>query len=216
MPPVLDISLAELTGRAEEQVLAQQARLGVDERHHVLQLVAETEGAARLVESAPRPETARQSLVQEPAVSQDVDGLVGRFDVAPRPACGSSTAIPLRARRGRQPIPENDPTRLRASSASRPTPSVKTISRSCPSARLERNLDRGTRVQAPPRPCRKAGTASWRPDSRSVPLRPRNSVRSPVTVRLRSSHVEKGDPVGELRVVGVAREQGAAVRGRFR
>ena len=45
MPPMLDISLLKLTGRTEEEVLAHQARFGVDERHHVLQLVAETEGA---------------------------------------------------------------------------------------------------------------------------------------------------------------------------
>ena len=79
MPPMLDISLRKLAGRAEEQVLAHEARLGVDERHHVLQLVAEAEGAAGLVKAAPRPETAGQSLVQEPAVGQHVEGRVGRF-----------------------------------------------------------------------------------------------------------------------------------------
>ena len=63
MPPMLDISLLELTGRAKEEVLAHEARLGVDERHHVLQLIAETEGAPGLVVSAPRPKTARQGLV---------------------------------------------------------------------------------------------------------------------------------------------------------
>ena len=44
-------------------MLAHEARLGMD-GHHVLQLVAETEGAPRLVVSAPRPEAARQGLVQ--------------------------------------------------------------------------------------------------------------------------------------------------------
>src|SRR5512144_2307683 len=58
MPPMLDISLLELVGRAEEEVLAHEPRLGEDESHHVLQLVAETECAPGLVESAPRPETA--------------------------------------------------------------------------------------------------------------------------------------------------------------
>jgi hypothetical protein len=33
---MLNISLLELTGRAAEQVLAHEAWLGVDERHHVL------------------------------------------------------------------------------------------------------------------------------------------------------------------------------------
>ena len=46
-------------GRAAQQVLAQQARLGVDERHGVLQLIAEAEGAARTgsIRSGPRDGT---------------------------------------------------------------------------------------------------------------------------------------------------------------
>src|SRR3989337_369769 len=79
MPPMLDITLLELMGSAEEEMLTHEPRLGVDERHHVLQLVAETEGAPRLVVSAARPNAARQSLVQEPAIGQDIDGWVGCF-----------------------------------------------------------------------------------------------------------------------------------------
>ena len=45
MPPMLYIPLTELMGRAEEEVFARQERFGVDECHHVLQLVAETKGA---------------------------------------------------------------------------------------------------------------------------------------------------------------------------
>ena len=63
MPPMLNISFRELTGRAQEQVLAHEVRSGVDEGHHVLQLIAKTEGAPRLVVSASRPEAARQGLV---------------------------------------------------------------------------------------------------------------------------------------------------------
>jgi hypothetical protein len=44
-------------------MLAQKVWRGMDERHPVLQLVAETEGTPRLVISCPRPKTARQSLV---------------------------------------------------------------------------------------------------------------------------------------------------------
>ena len=79
MPPMLDISFLELTGRAKEQVVAHQERLGVNERHHVLQLIAEAEGAPGLVISASRPKAARQGLVQKPAVREHVEGLVGRF-----------------------------------------------------------------------------------------------------------------------------------------
>src|SRR5512143_4091335 len=79
MPPVLNVSLPELTGRASKQMLAQKVRLGVNQRHGVLQLVAESEGASRLVVPAPGPETARKILVKEPPVGQDVDGRVGGF-----------------------------------------------------------------------------------------------------------------------------------------
>ena len=43
---MLDIAFTELVGRAAQQVLAHEPRLGMDERHHVLQLIAETEGPA--------------------------------------------------------------------------------------------------------------------------------------------------------------------------
>ena len=131
---MLDIAFLELAARAEEQLLAHQMRLGMDERHHVLQLIAETEGASRLVVSAPRPKTAGQSLVQEPAVGQHVERRVGSFHMH-----GAESVIPVlphRFQRAYAPpqIPGSARTRLRASSASRPTPSLKTISRSCPSA----------------------------------------------------------------------------------
>ena len=41
---MLNISLLKLAARAEKQVFAQEVGLGVEERHHVLQLIAETEG----------------------------------------------------------------------------------------------------------------------------------------------------------------------------
>src|SRR5512143_1832909 len=81
MPPMLNISLLELMGRAEEEVLAHKPRLGEDERHCVLQLVAETECAPGLVVSTPSPEAACQGLVEKPAVGQHVDGLVWGFDL---------------------------------------------------------------------------------------------------------------------------------------
>ena len=42
MPPVLDIAFPELTA-AQKELLAHEMWLGMDERHHVLQLIAETE-----------------------------------------------------------------------------------------------------------------------------------------------------------------------------
>src|SRR3990172_270532 len=77
MPPMLDITLLKLMGRAEEEMLTHETRVCVDERHHVLQLVPKTEGTPRLVISAAGPETAHDSLVHEPAIGQDIYGLVG-------------------------------------------------------------------------------------------------------------------------------------------
>src|SRR5512139_1737491 len=79
MPPMLNIPLLKLTGCTEEELLAHEARFCVNERHNVLQLVAETEGAPRLVVSGAGPKTARERLIQKPAVGQEVDGLVGCF-----------------------------------------------------------------------------------------------------------------------------------------
>ena len=43
---MLDIPLRKLARSALQQVFAQQVRLGVEQGHGVLQLVAETEGAS--------------------------------------------------------------------------------------------------------------------------------------------------------------------------
>ena len=45
MPPMLNIAFLELTGCTEEQMRAHKARLGVNECHHVLQLIAKTKSA---------------------------------------------------------------------------------------------------------------------------------------------------------------------------
>ena len=55
MPPVLDIPLRELAACTQQQLGTQQTRLAVHQRHSVLQLVAEAEGAARLVVAAASP-----------------------------------------------------------------------------------------------------------------------------------------------------------------
>jgi hypothetical protein len=70
--PVLDIAFLKLSGCAKEEMFVHQVLLGMDERHRILKLIAETEGAPRLIVSAPRPQTARERLVQEPAVGQHI------------------------------------------------------------------------------------------------------------------------------------------------
>ena len=81
MPPMLHIALTELASRTQQQVLAHELRLGVNECHHVLQLIAETERTARLVIATARPQTAGQRLIQEPAIGQHVERRVGRVDL---------------------------------------------------------------------------------------------------------------------------------------
>ena len=51
------------------------------DRHRVLQLITETEGAGRLIESRACPHATRQDLIEEPPVGQKVDSGVGSFAV---------------------------------------------------------------------------------------------------------------------------------------
>src|SRR5438094_18937 len=79
MPPVLHIAFGKLARRAAQKVLAYKRRLGMNQRHHLLQLIAEPERPARLVERVTPPQSARQDLVHQPPVGQDIEGSVGRF-----------------------------------------------------------------------------------------------------------------------------------------
>ena len=89
VPPVLHVALDELPRRGAQEVLARELGLRHGERHHVLQLVAEAVGAARLVERRARPDAAGERLIEQPAVEQQVH----RRDRASSPA----------RRRGRRP-----------------------------------------------------------------------------------------------------------------
>ena len=60
---MLYISFLKLSGCAEEEVLAREVRFGVDERHRILELIAEPKRASRLIISAPRPQPAGERLV---------------------------------------------------------------------------------------------------------------------------------------------------------
>jgi hypothetical protein len=46
MPPVLHIAFLKLTASTAQEVFPYKLWLGVDEGHHVLQLVTEAEGAS--------------------------------------------------------------------------------------------------------------------------------------------------------------------------
>src|SRR5437667_5830865 len=81
VPPMLDVAFAELVSGSPQQMLARQARFGMDQRHYVLQLVAETIRAAGLIEARSPPKPAAQRLIQQPAVGHHIYGRIGRFDV---------------------------------------------------------------------------------------------------------------------------------------
>ena len=63
MPPMLHIAFAELVGSGAQEMLAHEGGFGMHQGHHVLQLVAETKRAARLIEPGASPHTAAQGLV---------------------------------------------------------------------------------------------------------------------------------------------------------
>ncbi len=100
--------------------------------------------------------------------------------------------------------------RRRASSASSAAPKTNTISRSCPSASSiwVWSAAQGSRP-APVLPDNRTRRSAA--GSASEPLRPMNSVRFPVTVRLGSLTCAKTTRPGLVRRVGVAGEQRAAV-----
>ena len=77
---MLHVAFDELVSGGPEQVLARQVRPRERQRHHVLQLVAEAECAARLVVARPGPEAAAQVLIHQPSVHQQIKGIVGRPD----------------------------------------------------------------------------------------------------------------------------------------
>ena len=74
------IAFFELPGRATQQMFARQIRPRSDERHAILQLIAKSISAARLIEGRTRPDAAGQRLIQQPAIEHDVHGAVGRLD----------------------------------------------------------------------------------------------------------------------------------------
>jgi len=63
VPPVLHIAFDKLPRRCSHDVLPCHSRIGVDESHYVLQLIAKSEGTARLVQRGPCPHSAGEGLV---------------------------------------------------------------------------------------------------------------------------------------------------------
>ena len=194
-----------------EQVLAHQLRRGVDKSHRVLQLIAEAERAARLVEPGPRPHPAPQRLVHEPAVGQYVECAVRRFD--PHRAERVPPVLLHRCqcflRRGRSAPALHDLTgRLDTGSGAEAETDLACL----PNAQLDRDPDRSARIErgtdgaAEPRLRHRRRIAQG-----AVAAEELGAIAAPAPARDIVGH-EKGDAPGKVRVVGVAREQRTAGR----
>src|SRR5450830_182232 len=79
MPPMLHIPLKELALGATDQLLAGEPRCRMDQRHGILQLIAESVGTAGLIIATPSPEPAGYCLVNQPAVGQYVQRWIRCF-----------------------------------------------------------------------------------------------------------------------------------------
>ena len=55
--------------------------MATHKRHDILQLIAESVGAARLIERRARPHPACQRLIQQPAIDENVHGAIRRLDL---------------------------------------------------------------------------------------------------------------------------------------
>src|ERR1051326_6242487 len=84
MPPVLHVAFFELMLARQHDLVACDLRPAVNNGHHVLQLIAKTISAARLIERGASPDATRKSLIDEPAIEHRVQRRVGRsyFDRA--------------------------------------------------------------------------------------------------------------------------------------
>src|ERR1043165_2287133 len=62
-------------------MLARESRFGMDQRHHVLQLVAKSVGTAALIKASAAPVAATQCLIQKPAVRHRIHRWIRCIDV---------------------------------------------------------------------------------------------------------------------------------------
>ena len=74
---MLDVAFDELPRCGVQQVCAAEIRPGMNEREYVLKLIAKPEGASGLVRSAAGPDTTAQRLVQEPAIDDEIERIIG-------------------------------------------------------------------------------------------------------------------------------------------
>ncbi len=74
----------------EQDLFAGQVGPGMKNRQHVLKLIPEPVGAARLVKPTPAKDPAGQGLIKQPAIPKDIDSIIGRGELH-----GSQNRIPV-------------------------------------------------------------------------------------------------------------------------
>ena len=180
---------------------------GVHQRHRVLQLVAESECAAGLIEPL-RPQTRHADhLVNQPAVGNRVERVVGRLDHAPRravvPSARCSRSNDARA------VAEWRKRRTSASTSAalRPAPKRKIRVRHPPSASSSGTWIGAARDRAARRHALLECAATDRGRVAQAAVAADEFAAVAGQRALRVIDVEERDEVGELRVVRIAREQ---------
>ena len=184
MPPMLHIAFAELMRGGAQQMLAGEGRFGMHQRHHILQLVAESKGSAGLIKPRAAPEPAAQGLIQQPAVGHHIHGGIGRFHAALRRASDSNMPDPFeRSAAGICPAKAADQVLHFSRVAAHPE--AKAGFPFLPVGQIKGDLHRAARIQPRADFAGKPRALQRRRLDR-LPFRPRNSFRSPVKVRVGS------------------------------
>jgi hypothetical protein len=159
-------------------VLAEEVRPREPEGHHVLELIPEAVRAARLKEPRAPPEPRAHRLVQQPAIHDQIEGIVRRLDLhrAEHRVQRCSTLLQRRARASAAGEAARERDRVRAGLAL--AQQQHDLSRLA-GLEIDANLKRGARVEAGPETLPQRFTRQ-RSGRRREPFRPRNSSRSPV------------------------------------
>ena len=210
MPPVLHVAFDELSRRCEQDVCAADIRTGVDQGEDVLQLISEPERAARLIRSRPCPDPAAQRLVGQPAVDDEIEGIIRRAhaDGAEHVVPGPSGRSERLRRRGKRLVTRDQFARLR-----HVAPLAKHEGDLPGFVRREFNddLECRARVQT-----RAASTGQPRTQERRRPgKRPiaSDELRTVSGMRLqRFGRTQKGHATREVGVVRIARDDRLSVR----
>ena len=125
---------------------------GQAQRHRVLQLVAESVGAARLIKCRPRPHAAGERLIEHPAIEDDVQRAVRRLHLhrrrARRPSTEPPCARPHRDRPTGNGSAEFAPRVAVAAWPRKKTTSTVSSGRKLHEAFAARSTDRGPRPHA--------------------------------------------------------------------